>query len=143
MERIGDSAFWAWLLRHPKFWMSIGFLGQGIFTARFWVQWYASEREQDSVVPVAFWWISLAGGLILLAYATYRRDPPIMVGQAMGLFVYARNLMLIAGRRRREAKRAVPSRSMAKGGASRGVGRLGAEAEELLDGQADVGGSHQ
>ena len=60
MDLIGHSASWSWILWHPKFWMTIGFLGQGIFTARFLVQWCASEREQDSVVPVSFWWISLA-----------------------------------------------------------------------------------
>ena len=126
------EATWSWLLWHPKTWLTVGFLGQAIFTARFLVQWCASEREGDSVVPVAFWWISLAGGLTLLAYAAYRRDPPIIVGQVMGLFVYARNLMLIA--RKRRCKAAL-RRS--------GGGRLGAQAEELLDGQPEVGGTHQ
>jgi lipid-A-disaccharide synthase-like uncharacterized protein len=87
----------------PTTWLVIGFLGQAVFTARFLVQWLASERKCDSIVPVAFWWLSLAGGIILLSYAIQRRDPVIIVGQGMGLFIYTRNLMLIAKGRRRTA----------------------------------------
>jgi lipid-A-disaccharide synthase-like uncharacterized protein len=86
-------------------WVKIGFLGQAAFTARFLVQWVASEKKKDSVVPVAFWWLSIVGGVILLAYAIHRRDPVIIVGQAMGLLVYVRNLMLVERARRRAAKR--------------------------------------
>ncbi len=78
------------------FWLTVGFLGQGFFTARFLVQWLASERKRESIVPVAFWWLSLLGGLALLSYAVFRRDPVIITGQAMGLFVYVRNLMLLS-----------------------------------------------
>jgi lipid-A-disaccharide synthase-like uncharacterized protein len=92
-------------MSHATFWLAIGFTGQLIFTARFLVQWVASERKRDSVVPVAFWWLSLLGGLTLLSYASYRRDPVIIVGQAMGLVVYARNLMLVGKARRRAASR--------------------------------------
>ncbi len=83
------------------FWLTIGFLGQAFFTARFLVQWLASERKRDSVVPVAFWWLSLLGGGTLLAYAIARRDPVIITGQARGLVVYTRNLMLLARAKRR------------------------------------------
>jgi lipid-A-disaccharide synthase-like uncharacterized protein len=76
-------------------WLTVGFLGQAFFTARFLVQWVASERKRDSVVPVAFWWLSLAGGAALLSYAIFRRDPVIIAGQGMGLVVYTRNLMLV------------------------------------------------
>ena len=86
-------------------WLAVGFGGQLIFTARFLVQWAASERKRESVVPVAFWWISLCGGLTLLAYAVHRQDPPFILGQGMGLFVYVRNLMLVSKARRREEKR--------------------------------------
>src|SRR3954453_443716 len=86
-------------------WIKIGFLGQAVFTARFLVQWVASEKKRASVMPVAFWWLSLTGGPILLSYAIHRKDPVIIVGQAMGLVVYARNLMLVEAARRREAKR--------------------------------------
>jgi lipid-A-disaccharide synthase-like uncharacterized protein len=94
----------------PSFWLSVGFLGQAAFTARFVIQWIASEKKRDSVVPVAFWWLSLLGGLALLSYAISRRDPVIVVGQAMGLFVYVRNLMLVAKAARRETRRRAHSR---------------------------------
>ncbi|MGI1662263.1 lipid-A-disaccharide synthase N-terminal domain-containing protein [Palleronia sp. KMU-117] len=84
------------------FWIGIGFLGQLLFTSRFLVQWIASERRRESVIPLAFWWLSLAGGLTLLAYAIWRLDPVFILGQATGLVVYSRNLILI-GRSRREA----------------------------------------
>jgi lipid-A-disaccharide synthase-like uncharacterized protein len=83
------------------FWLMVGFLGQAFFTARFLVQWVVSERKRDSVVPVAFWWFSLLGGAALLSYAISRRDPVIIAGQGMGLFVYTRNLMLVGKARRR------------------------------------------
>jgi lipid-A-disaccharide synthase-like uncharacterized protein len=86
-------------------WVAIGFLGQALFTARFAVQWVVSERKRDSVVPPAFWWLSLAGGSVLLAYVIHRRDPVLIVGQVMGVFIYIRNLMLVAKGKRRAAKR--------------------------------------
>lgn len=98
------SDVWA-VLWGMSLWVKIGFLGQAAFTARFLVQWVASEKKRDSVVPVAFWWLSIVGGLILLAYAIHRRDPVIIVGQATGLFVYTRNLMLVERSKRRAAKR--------------------------------------
>ena len=76
-------------------WMAIGFCGQALFFGRFLVQWLASERKRESVVPVPFWYLSIAGGMVLLAYAIHRRDIVISVGQATGLFVYARNLYFI------------------------------------------------
>ena len=90
---------------HQAAWLAIGFGGQLIFTARFLVQWAASERKRASVVPVAFWWISLCGGVTLLAYAVHRQDPPFILGQGMGLFVYVRNLMLVSKSSRRAEKR--------------------------------------
>jgi lipid-A-disaccharide synthase-like uncharacterized protein len=89
----------------PLFWLVVGFLGQSLFTARFVVQWLVSERQRDSVVPVAFWWLSLLGGGTLLSYAISRHDPVIIVGQAMGLCVYVRNLMLVREARRRALRR--------------------------------------
>jgi lipid-A-disaccharide synthase-like uncharacterized protein len=85
-------------------WLLIGFAGQAIFTARFLVQWVESERRRDSVVPVAFWWLSLLGGGLLLAYACSRSDPVIVAGQSLGVFVYVRNLMLVKKNRRRTEK---------------------------------------
>ena len=78
-----------------QIWLVIGFAGQALFTARFLVQWLASERAKRSVVPLAFWYFSLGGGLTLLAYALYKRDPVFIVGQATGTFIYLRNLYFI------------------------------------------------
>ena len=83
-------------------WLAVGFIGQLLFTSRFLVQWIASERAHRSVVPLAFWWFSIAGGATLLAYALWRRDPVFAVGQASGLFIYTRNLMLIGKARKAE-----------------------------------------
>lgn len=93
------------MLFSPKVWLIVGFTGQALFTARFLVQWLVSEKQRSSVVPEAFWWLSLVGGLTLLCYASYRQDPVIMLGQGMGLFVYVRNLMLVGKAKRRAAKR--------------------------------------
>ncbi|MEO1909277.1 MAG: lipid-A-disaccharide synthase N-terminal domain-containing protein [Paracoccus sp. (in: a-proteobacteria)] len=76
-------------------WLGVGFLGQALFSARFIIQWLASERVRQSVIPHAFWWFSIAGGVTLLAYALWRKDPVFVLGQALGLIVYVRNLMLI------------------------------------------------
>ena len=74
----------------------LGLLGQVLFFSRFLVQWLASEKTGKSVVPVSFWYLSIGGGGLLLVYALWRKDPVIVLGQAVGLFVYVRNLMLIA-----------------------------------------------
>ena len=84
-------------------WLGIGLLGQAFFSARFLVQWIASERAQKSVVPRLFWFFSVDGGMTLLAYAIYRLDPVFILGQAAGLFVYARNLYFIYRRPERLA----------------------------------------
>jgi len=76
-------------------WMILGFLAQICFTMRFVVQWLASERARRSVMPVAFWFFSLGGGVLLLIYAIQRKDPVFIVGQGLGLVVYIRNLWLI------------------------------------------------
>jgi lipid-A-disaccharide synthase-like uncharacterized protein len=76
-------------------WIAIGFLGQGLFFGRWLIQWIVSERQAESRMPIAFWYLSLVGGLITLAYAIYRRDPVFIAGQSIGALVYVRNLMLI------------------------------------------------
>ena len=73
----------------------LGMLGQVMFFSRFLVQWIASEKKGRSVVPLSFWYLSIGGGGLLLIYAIWRKDPVIVLGQAVGLFVYVRNLMLI------------------------------------------------
>jgi lipid-A-disaccharide synthase-like uncharacterized protein len=83
-------------------WLVLGFLAQALFTARFLVQWIASERAGKSVMPIAFWFFSIGGGVLLLVYALYRRDPVFILGQAFGVFVYARNLHFELRDRRRQ-----------------------------------------
>ena len=80
-------------------WVGVGLVGQLLFTSRFLVQWIASERRRESVIPPAFWWLSLGGGITLLTYALWRQDPVFILGQGMGLVVYFRNLALIHARR--------------------------------------------
>ena len=82
-------------MEHNPVWLAVGFIGQALFFGRFFVQWIASERRKQSVVPRAFWYLSLAGGMVLLAYAIHRRDPVFILGQATGFFIYTRNLWLI------------------------------------------------
>lgn len=76
-------------------WLAIGFLGQVMFSMRFLIQWVYSERQRRSVIPVAFWYFSVAGGSLLLTYAIYRMDPVFILGQAGGLLIYGRNLYFI------------------------------------------------
>jgi lipid-A-disaccharide synthase-like uncharacterized protein len=76
-------------------WVLLGFVAQAFFTARFAVQWIASERAGKSVIPLTFWLLSISGGVLLLAYALYRRDPVFIAGQAFGVFVYLRNLQFV------------------------------------------------
>ncbi len=89
-------------------WITVGFAGQGLFTARMLVQWVASERRRESVVPVAFWWLSLVGGLIMLAYAIRQRDPVFFTGQVTGVVIYVRNLMIIYAKSR-EVEGVIPA----------------------------------
>src|SRR3954452_16507462 len=76
------------LMDRSTVWIGIGLLGQALFSLRFLIQWWRSERAGRSVVPLAFWYLSLAGGLILLSYAIHRRDPVFILGQATGVLVY-------------------------------------------------------
>ena len=84
-------------------WLLIGVVGQGLFFMRFFVQWVASERRGESVIPIAFWYFSLSGGVVLLAYALWRRDPIFIMGQATGIVIYCRNLYFVIGANRERA----------------------------------------
>ena len=75
--------------------LTIGFVGQSVFASRFIVQWIYSEKKGESIVPVIFWYLSIIGGLALLTYAIFRKDPVIIVGQLFGILIYSRNLYLI------------------------------------------------
>jgi len=83
-------------------WLVIGFLGQAFFFMRFVVQWIASEKARKSIIPSAFWFFSIGGGIVLLIYAIYREDPVFIAGQALGLVIYSRNIFFIF-REKREA----------------------------------------
>ncbi|MGG7565962.1 lipid-A-disaccharide synthase N-terminal domain-containing protein [Rhodovulum sp. DZ06] len=109
-------------------WVAVGLGGQLLFTARFLVQWIASEKARKSVVPTAFWWFSIGGAAVLLAYAIYRADPVFILGQSMGFFIYARNLWFI-----RDEKRA----ALAEAALGDGEGVM-ADPASLAD-PADVG----
>ncbi|MDP7196124.1 MAG: lipid-A-disaccharide synthase N-terminal domain-containing protein [SAR202 cluster bacterium] len=83
----------------------IGFLGQGIFASRFVIQWIHSEKKGESSIPVIFWYLSIFGGLGLLTYAIFRKDPVIITGQLFGIFIYTRNLFLIYKKKHNEKNR--------------------------------------
>ncbi len=84
-------------------WLALGFAGQALFSARFLVQWVYSERRRRSVIPLAFWYFSLAGGATLFAYALHIGDPVFILGQSMGVLIYSRNLYFIHKERRQLA----------------------------------------
>lgn len=77
------------------FFLIIGFVGQGLFASRFIIQWIYSEKKGESSIPLLFWYLSIFGGIGLLTYAIFRKDPVIIVGQLFGIFIYLRNLILI------------------------------------------------
>ena len=76
-------------------WLIVGLLGQLFFSARFIVQWIYSEKKGESHIPIIFWYLSIFGGIGLLIYAIFRKDPVIILGQTFGIFIYLRNLILI------------------------------------------------
>ena len=83
-------------MTRESLWLIIGFAGQVVFTGRFVLQWLYSEIKRRSLIPVGFWYLSMLGSALLLAYAIYRQDPVFIIGQSFGLLVYLRNLQLIA-----------------------------------------------
>ncbi len=84
----------------PWYWSALGYGGQIVFGSRFYVQWLASEKKKQSVMPVVFWWISLLGALMTLTYAIYRMEGPFIMANIGGPPIYARNLYLIHKARR-------------------------------------------
>ena len=80
---------------NDAWWLAIGFGGQALFMARFVIQWFVSEKQRKSVIPVSFWYFSIFGALVLLVYALHRRDPVFIAGQVLGVLIYVRNLHLI------------------------------------------------
>lgn len=81
-------------------WLGIGLIGQAMFSMRFLIQWLLSEKHRRSVMPIAFWYFSLAGGVTLLAYAIHRADPVFILGQSTGILIYSRNLYFVLKEKR-------------------------------------------
>ena len=87
-------------------WLIIGFAGQLLFAGRFLIQWLVSEYRRKSVIPEAFWYFSMSGGIVLLAYAIHKRDPVFMLGQGLGLIIYLRNIYFV------RKEKALPSKAV-------------------------------
>ncbi len=98
------AAWWASMSSTELLWLGIGFMAQMMFSARFIIQWIASERAHRSIVPETFWYFSVVGGAMLFAYAIYRFDPVFMLGQGLGLLIYARNIQMIWAGKREDAE---------------------------------------
>jgi lipid-A-disaccharide synthase-like uncharacterized protein len=98
-QAVGDYVQNVFVLQ-LNWWVLLGYVGQSLFAMRFIVQWVASERVGRSVIPVAFWFFSIGGGVLLFVYALYIRDPVFIIGQGLGLFVYLRNLYFVFRERR-------------------------------------------
>jgi lipid-A-disaccharide synthase-like uncharacterized protein len=95
-----SAYFYDVFVAHFDLWLAFGVAAQAVFGARFIVQWLASERAGRSVIPLSFWFLSIAGGLMTLVYGFVRREPVIIVGQGLSTAIYLRNLALIARERR-------------------------------------------
>jgi len=89
------------MIEKSIFWIIIGFIGQIFFTMRFLIQWIITEKKKESVVPFAFWYLSILGSIFLLSYAIYRKDPVFILGQSFGFIVYFRNLYFIHKKKKR------------------------------------------
>jgi lipid-A-disaccharide synthase-like uncharacterized protein len=102
-QALGDYLYDVFVAKFD-FWLAFGLVAQLFFTARFLVQWIASERAGNSVVPMAFWFCSMGGGLMTLVYGVVKREPVIILGQALATVIYIRNIMLIIKNRGRASK---------------------------------------
>ena len=92
-----------------RIWLVIGFIGNALFFSRFMVQWIASERAGQSYIPTMFWWLSIAGSVVLLLYAVHKRDPVFTLAYLPNCIVYVRNLMLIRKQQRERAEASTPA----------------------------------
>jgi len=105
-REVGDFLYNVFILK-LNWLVLVGYAGQVLFSMRFLVQWVASERARKSVIPIAFWFFSIGGGLLLFAYALSIKDPVFILGQGFGVFVYGRNLYFVY--RERGLARATPA----------------------------------
>ena len=83
------------VLQSERFWLAVGLVSQVFFFLRFFVQWVVSEQKKESRIPVSFWYFSILGGVGLLLYSIYRKDPVFIAGQSMGILIYSRNLYFV------------------------------------------------
>lgn len=97
-------------MSNEQFWLSVGFVGQAFFSMRFLIQWIASEKRKESVIPISFWFFSIGGGLTLFIYALHRLDPVFILGEGAGIFIYSRNLYLIWRKQRQRLAPGNPPR---------------------------------
>ena len=93
-QALGDYLYDVFVAKFD-FWLAFGLIAQLFFTARFLVQWISSERAGRSVIPIAFWFFSMGGGLMTLVYGVAKREPVIILGQSLATIIYIRNIMLI------------------------------------------------
>ena len=104
LQRVVGSYLFDVFVTNFDWWVILGFIAQLMFTGRFLVQWIESERQGRSVIPIAFWFFSMGGGLMTLIYGIAKREPVIIVGQAMATIIYIRNIMLIVKHRGKASK---------------------------------------
>lgn len=83
-----------------SYWLVVGFIGQALFGMRFLIQWIISEKRGESIIPLPFWYFSIAGSIILLSYAIHKQDPVFILGQSLGSIIYIRNLILISRKKK-------------------------------------------
>jgi len=102
-QALGDYIYDVFVAKFD-FWLAFGLIAQLFFTARFLVQWISSERAGKSVVPMAFWFFSIGGGMMTLVYGIVKREPVIIIGQALATIIYIRNIMLIVKNRGRASE---------------------------------------
>ena len=102
-QALGDYLYDVFVAKFD-FWLAFGLIAQLFFTARFLVQWISSERAGKSVVPMAFWFFSIGGGLMTLVYGIAKREPVIIIGQGLATIIYIRNIMLIVKNRGRASE---------------------------------------
>jgi len=102
-QALGDYLYDVFVAKFD-FWLAFGLVAQLLFTARFLVQWISSERAGRSVIPIAFWFFSMCGGLMTLVYGVVKREPVIILGQALATIIYIRNIMLIIKNRGRASR---------------------------------------
>jgi len=102
-QALGDYIYDVFVAKFD-FWLAFGLIAQLFFTARFLVQWISSERAGKSVVPMAFWFFSIGGGMMTLVYGIVKREPVIIIGQALATIIYVRNIMLIVKNRGRASE---------------------------------------